>query len=382
VLSGHYDCAPVLSNHASPGMRTSPFAVLEKSITAPSPAAAATATDPAETARGRPGSAALRHSRLAGSANEPAFGELTATWAVSRVTDDEGRALTGRRKLFTNLSARCLACSAACDQRVASLEDIRLDLCSLTTEDLRNLCVGKTAQLSKQQCRSVRFSDLLEVSEQVADLRPSLGGLEEVGGRSLVELSGWILSPVTDDGEATVPRDGEEPRFELEVSLALPQLSECHQEGVLNDIFGIRDRAEPVAGEPKKWAGMSFVDRLKRPSAPAPGRCDEPVVTQQTIGARRRCQHTLLRVKSRVPREWELRCGDRMILRQRGLPRTAFPRHETRRPAGSLGAQQGPRKVSGQDQQAPPRCANSRGHGTRRSVLMQFSAYARTSGAV
>ena len=39
------------------------------------------------------------------------------------------------------------------------------------------------------------------------------------------------------------------------------------------------------------------------------------------------------------------------------------------------------RRVAGTEK-APPRCANSRGRGIKKLILMQFSAYARPLGAV
>ena len=195
-------------------------------------------------------------------------------------------------QLLADLDARRLARRAGAQQRLARLEDERLDLLPAHAEDGRDLLVGLVAELEEDQRGALVVGQALQLGHQLAQVGAPL----DVGGHALDRpgavrdrVDGDLGAARTQHRQAAVAGDRVQPRAQVDVAAAAAQRPVRRGEAVLQGVLGLLATAQHLPAEGEQPAVVAVVDDLEGVVVAGAHASDEPVVAdaQQPPPARR-----------------------------------------------------------------------------------------------
>ena len=172
-----------------------------------------------------------------------------------------------RRQALTHLGARALASLAAAHERLASLEDQRLDLLTAYAQHDRNLGMGLISQLEQGQGRTLIRRQPLHIGQQLAQLLASLH-LDQ-GCVAAAELIEHVVAKVrfasgAQVGDAPIARDRVKPRTQRDLPLAPPPQRpirghECELQRILRRVSA----PQQMRAKRQHPGRVAIVDRLE-----------------------------------------------------------------------------------------------------------------------
>src|SRR2546421_12648145 len=118
-----------------------------------------------------------------------------------------------RGELLTDVGAVGLPRHATGQERLASLEDERLDLLLRDAQRLGDLIVSERIELGQDERRALIVRQTLHVDDQIAQVLAPLHLNRESFRDGLIEVAGRLRSPPAQHRVATVARDREQPGF-------------------------------------------------------------------------------------------------------------------------------------------------------------------------
>jgi hypothetical protein len=202
------------------------------------------------------------------------------------------------RELLLDGAARDHAGVGRRHERLARLQDERLDLVRADADHLRHLGVRELAQLGQEQRGALVVGQRAQVGEQVAQLLAPLDvGGEVLRRRNPVVGQPRIGAPCADDRDAPVARDGVEPGAHRARDPSLPERRVGGEERVLDDVLAVLRLPEHVPREREQREMVADVELLERLHVAAARRARElPVragtrAQEQPSGRRCRGRH-------------------------------------------------------------------------------------------
>jgi hypothetical protein len=184
-------------------------------------------------------------------------------------------------ELLADVVARGLAREARGDERVARLENERLDLLSGHPQYARDLLVLESAELSEDQRRPLVLGQRADIAQEVTQRLAALNCGDETlcdRLRRIAVHDRRIAPPRPQHRDTAVARDREQPRLEVDRLSAVTDATVGGEEGVLDCVVGIVGLPEEVPAEGVDRAGVAVVDLLERPRIAFPNPRHEPLV--------------------------------------------------------------------------------------------------------
>ena len=192
--------------------------------------------------------------------------EVAAAGALAEVAAKIGsaqRATALGRELLADLRAVCLACVAACYERLTGLVHQRLDLLPRNAERLADLFVAEGIDLREDERRALVVGQPAHVDDQIAQVLAPLHLCRETLSRRLAELGGGLIAARAEDRVAAVARDREQPRAEMDLLLRGDQVVVRGEEGVLDGILGFLRIPEHMPAERQDAPMVAVIDHLE-----------------------------------------------------------------------------------------------------------------------
>ena len=167
-------------------------------------------------------------------------------------------------KLLADRVARDRARVRRRHQVLARLEDQRLDLPRPHADHLAHLGMREVAELGEQQRRALVVGQRAQIVEQVAQI----GALLDVGGEVLGRRHARVrkvvlLAPRAQERDAAIARDRVQPRPHGLGHLAGAERAVGGDERVLDDVLGVVDAPDHVAGEREQLQVVALEERLE-----------------------------------------------------------------------------------------------------------------------
>ena len=148
-------------------------------------------------------------------------------------------------------------------QRLTGLEDECLDLLPRHAEHLRDLRVRQRVEFGEHQRRPLIVRQALHIADQIPEILACLNLRGEALGLDLLKFGHGLLPAGTQDAEAAVAGDREQPRTQMDRLFGLHQVAVGGGERVLNGVLGLVGIAEHVAAERQNRLVISVVGGLK-----------------------------------------------------------------------------------------------------------------------
>ena len=198
----------------------------------------------------------------------PALGALVEM-AAQRAAAQRGTADSAQ--LAADVGAVGLARGARGHERLAGLEDERLDLGARDLEHAGNLVVRVGAELGHDERGALIVGQAADVEHEIAQILAALH--ERVGllARAVLEVGDRDLAAPAQDRVATVARDDIEPGPQIDVLIAGQDARVGGQERVLDGVLGLVAIAEEVAAEAEDGGAIARVHGLEGRAVPGLG---------------------------------------------------------------------------------------------------------------
>ena len=209
--------------------------------------------------------------------------KLPAPGTVAQVPPQRGAAKGGTthvRELIANLIAVGIACGAVGEERFARLEDEGLHLVLRHSDHRADLIVGERPHLREDERRALIVGQVVDIGDQVAEILPAFDLERETVGRALLELEGRALPAGTEDGQAAVTSDGEQPGLQADRFRRGDEIAVGGEKRVLYGVLGFVGAAEHVPAEREDRPVVTVIDRLKGIRVPIPDHRHQAVIRQ------------------------------------------------------------------------------------------------------